>query len=188
MATILFGLLKNPSAMKTVTEEIRSTFASEDEITVASTSNLKYLDAVINEGIRLGPPSSVTVPRVVSAAGAMICGQWVPGNTLVGVNQYPAFRSPTNFSKPNQFIPERFLAGAGFDDNHDSFHPFLLGRHQCIGIRFAWAEMRLVLARMLYTYDISFDTQPSIKDWGEQQTFIFWQKDPINVRLRRRQM
>ena len=80
MAAIVFGLLQNPIAMKSVTKEVRSAFVSEHEIIVASASNLEYLNAVINEGIRLGPPSSVTVPRVVSAGGATICGQWVPGN------------------------------------------------------------------------------------------------------------
>ncbi len=79
MAATLFGLLKTPTAMTRVTKEIRSAFASEEDIDVASASKLEYLTAVINEGLRLGPPSAITVPRIVLAPGAEICGQWVPG-------------------------------------------------------------------------------------------------------------
>jgi len=43
--------------------------------------------------------------------------------------------------------------------------------------------MRLILARMLYVFDISWATTPAIDDWGHQQTFIFWQKQPLEVRL-----
>ncbi|KAK5109562.1 hypothetical protein LTR62_006913 [Meristemomyces frigidus] len=187
MAAIIFGLLQNPAALHSVTQEIRSAFQSEDEVTVSSTMTLDYLNAAINEGIRLGPPSAVSVPRVVPKEGAIICGQAVPAGTFVGINQYPTFRSPQNFSQPSQFIPERFLEGSNFDDDKDSFHPFLMGRHQCIGIRFAWAEMRLILARLLYVYDISFVSEPNVKDWGAQQTFIFWQKMPMEIRLSKRQ-
>jgi cytochrome P450 len=56
----------------------------------------------------------------------------------------------------------------------------------CIGQKFGWAEMRLILARLLYAFDITWDVAPRIKDWGEQQTFIFWQKDPLMIRLKPR--
>ena len=112
--------------------------------------------------------------------------------TFLGISQYPAFRSATNFSNPDKFTPERFLPGeqageARFpDDNLAAFNPFLTGRHMCIGYRFAWAEMRLILTRLLYAFDISWGATPSMNDWGEQQTFIFWQKDPLQIKLTRR--
>lgn len=92
-----------------------------------------------------------------------------------------------NFSNPDKFVPERFLSSRGEaspGDNLAAFNPFLVGRHMCIGYRFAWAEMRLILARLLYTFDISWGATPNINDWGEQQTFIFWQKDPLQICLK----
>ncbi|KEF52465.1 uncharacterized protein A1O9_11307 [Exophiala aquamarina CBS 119918] len=187
MASVLFGLLKTPGAMRRVTEEIRSAFACEEDINVASAARLAYLTAVIKEGLRLGPPSAVTVPRIVPAAGEEICGKWVPGGTFVTVNQYPSFRSATNFSNPDQFIPERFLPNESPspNDNLAAFNPFLVGRHMCIGYKFAWAEMRLILARLLYAFDMSLSGNPRVSDWGQQQTFIFWQKDPLLIQLKR---
>lgn len=55
----------------------------------------------------------------------------------------------------------------------------------CIGQKFAWAEMRLILARLLYAFDVSWGVTPFIDDWGEQQTFIFWQKEPLHIQLKR---
>ncbi|KAK4941794.1 hypothetical protein LTR10_018398 [Elasticomyces elasticus] len=186
MASALFHLLKTPAAMRRLTEEVRAAFNREEDIDVNSSSKLEYLSATINEAMRLGPPSVIGVPRVVPGKGEEICGKWVPGGTFVSVNQYPAFRSATNFSNPQAFIPERFLDKQSPNDDLGVFQPFAVGRHMCIGQKFAWAEMRLILARLLYAFDISWDVAPTVEDWGEQQTFIFWQKEPLQIKLRRR--
>ena len=73
-------------------------------------------------------------------------------------------------------------------DNLDAFQPFSIGRHGCIGQRLAWAEMRLVLARLLYAFDIQL-VHPNQQDQGgfdfvKQKTFIFWEKEPLMVRLK----
>jgi len=78
IAAILFGLLKSPAALIKVTEEIRSSFDAEGDITVASTTGLHYLVAVISEGMRLGPPSAITPPRIIPRGGEEICGKVVP--------------------------------------------------------------------------------------------------------------
>ncbi|KAK5689615.1 hypothetical protein LTR97_012788 [Elasticomyces elasticus] len=183
IAGVLFGLLKSPQAMQRVTAEIRAAFNSDEEITVANTTKLEFLTACINEGMRLGPPSVIGVPRVTPRRGEDICGKWVPGGTSVAINQYPAFRSALNFESPGEFRPERFLGQQDTKDNLAVFQPFLVGRHQCIGQKFAWAEMRLILARLLYTFDISWAKTPPMNDWDQQQTFIFWQKEPLEIRL-----
>jgi len=69
-------------------------------------------------------------------------------------------------------------------DNLAVFQPFLVGRHMCIGHKFAWAEMRLVLARLLYAFDMSL-AGSTVDDWEQQKTFIFWEKEPLMVQLRR---
>lgn len=78
LSAILTELLRNPDALKKATEEVRSSFATEGDITVASVAKLEFLNAVIQEGIRMGPPAAVGVPRVVQKEGAMILGQFVP--------------------------------------------------------------------------------------------------------------
>jgi cytochrome P450 len=83
LAAILPQLLRSPTALKKAQEEVRSAFSCEDDITVASTSHLTYLKAVIEEGIRMGPPVAVGIPRVTPNEGAVISGKHVPPHVSV---------------------------------------------------------------------------------------------------------
>ncbi|KAF2010740.1 benzoate 4-monooxygenase cytochrome-like protein P450 [Aaosphaeria arxii CBS 175.79] len=186
MVSIFMQLLKNPERMERVQKEIRDAFATEEDIKIANLSHLDYLTAVIEEGIRLGPPAAVGQPRVTPKEGEMIAGKWVPGNTYLAVNQFPTFRSATNFTNPDSFIPERFLPSSPYpNDKIASFEPFLLGRHKCVGQKLAWAEMRITLARILYAFDIKATVPPG--DFGDQRTFIFWEKKKLDIELRPRE-
>ena len=51
-----------------------------------------------------------------------------------------------------------------------------MGRH------LAWAEMRLVLARLVWAFDVEA-TGKSLK-WAELRTFLLVEKEPLEVRLR----
>jgi cytochrome P450 len=79
MTAILNQLLQSTTAATRLQNEIRSAFGSEDDITVASVAHLKYLDAVIQEGIRMGPPAAIGLPRVTPPMGAVISKEHVPG-------------------------------------------------------------------------------------------------------------
>jgi cytochrome P450 len=80
MAAILTQLLQNSDALTKLQEEVRSNFGSEGDITVASSAHLGYLTAVIQEGIRMGPPVAVSIPRLIPKAGALISGKHVPAS------------------------------------------------------------------------------------------------------------
>jgi cytochrome P450 len=198
ITAVLTQLLQNSAALTRVQEEVRSVFKSESDVTVASSAQLTYLDAVIREGVRMGPPAAIGMPRITPKEGAIIAGRYVPGGvsdsfdlsqktlpssntsqTLVSVNQYPTFRSPSNFTRPDSFIPERFLDASPFlNDRLDAFMPFLLGRHKCLGQKLAWAITRLTLARLLFSFDLRMVDEP--RDFGDQKTYIFWEKRALN--------
>lgn len=78
LAGITYLLLANPDCLKRVTEEVRSTFKSDDEITLSSVSDLEYMLACLNEGLRCYPPAPLGLPRVVPRGGATISGVVVP--------------------------------------------------------------------------------------------------------------
>ncbi|KAF1964787.1 benzoate 4-monooxygenase cytochrome P450 [Bimuria novae-zelandiae CBS 107.79] len=185
LTAIVRYLAQNRGALHRVTEEVRSTFESEIDIKVASVGKLPYLNAVINESLRIAPPAVIAVPRIVPKGGATVCGQWVPGGIYVAYNQFSSNRQNHNFHLPNTFLPERFL-DSDSTDNLASSQPFLTGRHTCIGKKLAWAELRLTLARLLYAFDVSLADDGDRWDWGQQNTYILWDKRPLNVILRRR--
>jgi cytochrome P450 len=82
-ATLLSGLtfllLKNQKCMKSLIEEIRSYFTEETDIKLESLVRLPYLNACIEEALRLYPPVPTGIPRAAPPKGTMICGKWVPG-------------------------------------------------------------------------------------------------------------
>ena len=65
LSGIVRQLVQSRGVLHRLSSEIREAFDHETQITISSTGNLKYLNAVINEGIRLCPPVVIGVPRVV---------------------------------------------------------------------------------------------------------------------------
>ncbi|KAK8090591.1 Cytochrome P450 monooxygenase alt3 [Apiospora phragmitis] len=185
LAGITYFLCRSPDKYQKLCAEIRSAFTSEADITLESTSRLSYLKAIIEEGLRLYPPSPSTFPRFVPGKGEEIEGKWVPGGTAVGVHQFSAGRSSINFKDAKAFIPERWLPlseGSEFaNDNRAAMQPFSYGPRNCIGLNMAYAEIRLVLARLLWNFDIELlDDQ-----WMERQkTWLVWLKIPLLINLK----
>jgi cytochrome P450 len=138
-ATSLSGttyyLLKNPEAYRRLADEIRTTIKSHEDIDLSTTNKLHYLTAAIEESLRMYSPANSNHPRVTPPEGAIISGQFVPGNTLVGIPHYACFRSPTNFTDPDHFAPERFLRETNHysGDKREASQPFHVGPRNCIG-------------------------------------------------------
>jgi cytochrome P450 len=82
-ATLLSGtlnyLVNNPDKLETLEREIRQAFPAEDDINLEDLRKLTYLNAVINEGLRLCPPVPWILPRRVPEGGDTVCGTWLPG-------------------------------------------------------------------------------------------------------------
>lgn len=82
-ATTLSGatylLLSHPDILERLKQEIRTTFSSADEITINSVGKLSYMLAVLNETLRVYPPLTSGMVRVVPPEGAEIAGNYVPG-------------------------------------------------------------------------------------------------------------
>ncbi|PYH47859.1 cytochrome P450 [Aspergillus saccharolyticus JOP 1030-1] len=109
-ATIHY-LLQHPSRLARATTEIRTSFPTEDEIRFdsASPATCPYLDACINEAMRLAPSVPNAPPRAVCAGGISIDGEFIPAGTIVGTPIYTLHRNAAYFDCPNEFRPERWL-------------------------------------------------------------------------------
>ena len=87
-ATALTGIMGNlvtsPDIMEELTDEIRRSFRHTSEICAERVSELSYLGAVIEEGLRLCTPVALGMPRVVPVGGAEVSRHWLPE----GVSQY----------------------------------------------------------------------------------------------------
>lgn len=180
-----FLLLKHPEIYKRLIREIRAAYRHTDEITLASTSSLQYLEAVLRETLRMYPPVAITMPRVVPAStlgGDRIDEHFVPAGTAVGVNHFAASRLSGNFAQPDRFLPERWLSSSSgantyAGDVKEASQPFSFGPRNCLGKNIARAEMRLLLAKLLFAYDWQMDAGQ--QEWMDQKIQGFWQKKPL---------
>lgn len=79
LAGVTYLLLENPDAMEKLKHEVRTSFQSADEITIASVSRLPYTLACLNEALRRWPPALGNLAREVHEGGEVILGKFLPG-------------------------------------------------------------------------------------------------------------
>ncbi|RYP26286.1 hypothetical protein DL768_011756 [Monosporascus sp. mg162] len=195
-ATVLCGalnyLVNHQDKLHTLGQEIRQRFRTEDEINLDALRNLPYLNAVIMEALRLCPPIPWMLPRRVPSGGDTVCGIWLPGETAVSIQAYTMNRDPSYFHCAASFIPERWLPEASVNsksaflkDRREAVQPFSLGPRSCMGQHLAWAEMRLILTKLLWTFDFAAVEEKRLK-WETLRTFLLVEKRPIEVRIQLR--
>ncbi|KAF2710597.1 cytochrome P450 [Pleomassaria siparia CBS 279.74] len=189
-ATLLSGttylLLMNPEKMKKLLEEVRGAYKHDDEIDLLSVGKLEYMLAVFDEAMRIYPPVPNQGNRVVPPNGAMVAEKWVAGGTSLQVQQYASSHSPANFHLPESFVPERWLSSPPpefANDDRTARASFSLGPRNCIGRNLAYAEMRLILAKVCYNFDLELDEKRSGEWIAEQKIFGLWEKGPLWVKL-----
>ncbi|KAF6829319.1 trichothecene c-15 hydroxylase [Colletotrichum musicola] len=186
LTAAVYFLGTHPEVLEKLKAEVRSSFKSEDEIDVTSVQNLSYMLAVLKEVMRVHPAVAISLPRSTPPGGAEIAGEHIPGNTTLGIWQYAIYHDPTKFLHPDSFIPERWLDDKRFENDAKHLHqPFSYGPRNCLGMNLAYAEMRLILARMIWNFD--FELAPTSRQWAvDQKVFFFWEKPPLWVNIKKR--
>jgi len=183
LSAITYHLLKNPTVYQKLVTEIRQAFQSDDQITMTRASRLKYLLAVLDEGLRIFPPAPSGQQRFSPRQGHTIAGRFVPGRTIVAVHQWSAYHSPKNFLDPDKFVPERWLGDPKYEnDKRGVVHPFSMGPRNCIGMNLAYTEMRVIMARVLWNFDLELCEES--RDWAERlKIYQLWAKEPLMVKI-----
>lgn len=179
---LTYFLLTNPRVRTKLAEEIRGSFKEPGEMTITNVNQCKYLLACIEEALRMYPPSPQPHHRIVPQGGAILNGDYVPAGTIVAIPIYAASRSPRNWAEPTSFIPERWL-GEDARFNNDKRHasqPFSFGPRNCIGRNLAYVEMKLIIARLVWYFDIENATEGN---WFDQKVYMIWEKRPLWIKL-----
>ncbi|KAK7209883.1 hypothetical protein V2G26_017061 [Clonostachys chloroleuca] len=183
LSGVTYLLAKHPEVLHKLAQEVRTSFQHEDEITIRGVQKLDYMLAVLNEALRMYPPVPGALPRKMNPDGGFISGHWVPGGTVIGIHHYAFYRNPNFYQLPDSFIPERWQDDLRFhSDAKKVFQPFSFGPRNCIGKNLAYAEMRLILARIIWNFDIHLAVDSD--GWIERsQVFSLWSKPDLNVYL-----
>lgn len=131
------------SSYERLREEVLQADA-EDPTRPYNPQNLKYLDAVIREGLRMGMSTPTRFPRVVPKGGWSYGGYFLPDHTLVGCQPHTLHFDPAVFPEPFAFQPERWLDNPTTEMQRN-WIPFLLGQRGCLARNLAQLELQLAL-------------------------------------------
>ncbi|KAJ8120003.1 hypothetical protein ONZ43_g3176 [Nemania bipapillata] len=158
---IMLHLLSSPQAYQKLQDEITAGIRNgciSSPITNEEAKRLPYLQAVINEGLRMVPPAITGFPKKVPVGGDTLCGKFVPAGTDIFVNLWSMLRNKEVFGHDADiFRPERFL-----ECNEEKKSELLRnidlafghGRWQCPGKTLAWLELNKIFVEILRICDL----------------------------------
>ena len=132
LAWVFERLLRHPAKLERLQSEL---LAGEGEA---------YLDAVIKETLRLRPPVSVVVRRLLKPA--TLGGYDLPAGTLIAPCVYLIHQREDVYENPGEFLPERFLSQRA---SVPTWIPFGGGARRCLAASYAEQEMKRVLRTVL---------------------------------------
>ncbi|KAF2971588.1 hypothetical protein GQX73_g1920 [Xylaria multiplex] len=112
LRAVWYHLARNTRVLSKLHDEIRlldQRLPSASILPFSEVSRLPYLNAVIQETLRVHPNTGTIIERVAPQEGATIDGYYIPGGTTVGINAWVLHRSDIFGKDVDQFRPERWL-------------------------------------------------------------------------------
>lgn len=152
-------VLRNPDVGKNARLELDKVVGLKRVVEESDIPQLKYIQAIIKETLRLHPTVPLLIPHQnISATKAF--GYDIPAKTRLFVNIWAIGRDPSIWEKPLDFIPERFLEGGPHEmveaqGKNFELLPFGAGRRQCPGMVFGLVSVHLQVASLLHAFDWS---------------------------------
>ncbi|KAF1958643.1 cytochrome P450 monooxygenase-like protein [Byssothecium circinans] len=164
---LFYHLALIPEHMKMLREELEGIDITENR----ALQPLIHLNALINETLRLYPPVITAPLRYTRQEGIRIGNNFIPGNVTISTPLWSLGRLESSYERATEFLPERWYPGSDMVKDIRGFVPFMSGAHSCLGKQLALMELRLVIAKLVTRYDLSFldaerkhETVSDIKD------------------------
>lgn len=149
-------LLRNPDAMARATAEVDHVLGG-DRTRVPQfedLAQLRYVKQCLDESLRLWPTAPVfglTAKHETTLGGDIAVN---PGDVVLVLVPL-LHRDPAVWSDPERFDPDRFAPGRVEAIPANAWKPFGTGARACIGRVFAMQEATLVLASLLWHFELS---------------------------------
>ncbi|WP_372366129.1 cytochrome P450 [Candidatus Uabimicrobium sp. HlEnr_7] len=164
LAWAFYWIHRDPQILDTLSCELQPFCNNFD---IESITKLPYLDAVCRETLRLYP--------VIPAVGRLlqrpmsIMGHTLPAKTNVVLSIYLMHHRPDLYPESHLFRPKRFIER---EYNSYEYIPFGGGARRCLGIHFAFYEMKIVLAYILLHFQLKLRSNKPISAVRRGVTFL----------------
>ncbi|PCD22091.1 hypothetical protein AU210_015891 [Fusarium oxysporum f. sp. radicis-cucumerinum] len=177
LSCLFFLLVTNKVTYDNLQNEIDEFFLTYSQPNHSRLSKLKYLQACINEALRLFPPVPSGLQLMTPRQGLQVGEIFIPGNTIVTVPSYTMFRDERFFPSPNDFIPERWTTRPELVKDASIFAPFSVGRYACVGKQLGLMEVRYVTCLVLHRFTAELAGNKS----ASTSTFLAGLKDRFTL-------
>ncbi|KAF2706111.1 cytochrome P450 [Pleomassaria siparia CBS 279.74] len=184
----LMFLLLQPELLQALVNEVRTTFDKIEDIDADSLVSLPFLNAVMNETLRMTVNVAAIIPR--ESPGATVDGSYIPKGITVHFAHFAFTRSPRYFYDGRSFRPQRWLPkehpfyDAVFEnDATESFHPFGRGPRSCIAMAQGLRQLRLYLAKVSWALDVELVPGQDLNFERDSRLYAMWEKPGMRVRF-----
>ncbi|EFA12632.1 cytochrome P450 6a2 [Tribolium castaneum] len=166
MAFVLYELSRRPDLQQKLRDEINTVLSRyEGSITYEATQEMKYMDQVINEALRMYPPVPMLGRKCVKDYKIPDQDVIIEKGTSILIPVLGIHYDQEYYPDPKTFDPERFNEENRKARHHYAHLPFGEGPRICIGMRFGLMQTKVGLATLLknYKFKVGERTQEPLK-------------------------
>ncbi|CAI2180437.1 8808_t:CDS:10, partial [Funneliformis geosporum] len=163
LSTILYVLATRKDVQRKVRDEILRVLGDDLTPTIDQQRELKYLNMVIKENLRIYPPVH-QLPRRESSETIKFRNHVFLPKTPILINIYGIHHSSKYWKDPEEFIPERFEIENDEKRDQNIWLTFGGGSRICLGNNFSLIEQRVTLCALLRKYEVSLPADSIHKD------------------------
>ncbi len=164
--SLLWLLAANPDWQKKVRQELRAVTGGEGKpVDYDDLGKLELTEMAFKEALRFMPP----VPSIPRRALRDFehGGYTIPAGTQVGINVHLVHHQEEHWPDPMRFDPMRFTPEQVKARHKYAWVPFGGGAHMCLGLHFAYMQVKILLAHVLTRYEVQVaeSYEPQWQPW-----------------------
>uniref|UniRef100_A0A182LSZ4 Cytochrome P450 n=1 Tax=Anopheles culicifacies TaxID=139723 RepID=A0A182LSZ4_9DIPT len=151
MSNLLLMLAMHPDVQEMVYQEVMSVCPDVTKpVTMEDANNLVYTEMVCKETMRLFPVGPL-IGRKCVADVKLDDKHTIPAGCCVALGIYQIHRDPSIWGpESGKFNPDHFLPEKVAERHPYAYLPFSGGPRNCIGIRYAWLSMKILIAHLIH--------------------------------------
>lgn len=179
----VWTMANHPDVQEKVYEELKRMFGDSDrDPTYNDLQDMKYLDQVVKETLRFYP--SVPLFGRELMEDVSVDGYTFPKGTNFVFQPQTLHMNPDHWPNPKKFDPDRFLPENSVGRHAYSYIPFSAGPRNCIGQKFAMAELKATLSKLVRNF--KFTPGDPEEDLGFFAELILTSKTGVRVKIESR--
>ncbi|KAL7027190.1 hypothetical protein ACKWTF_005346 [Chironomus riparius] len=172
----------HPDIQEKVYQEQKAIFGDSDrDCTFADTLEMKYLERVIFETLRMYPPVPIIARKINKDIRLASCDQIVPAGSTMIIATVKIHRRPDIYPNPDKFDPDNFLPERTSNRHYYGFIPFSAGPRSCVGRKYAMLKLKVLLSTIIRNFHIK--STVAEKDFKLQADIILKRTDGFRIKL-----